>query len=74
MYLGGMSSPIPVGAIKAGSHVLLDIQHCKIRLARAMPDNSVLVEEYKIRSVDDALDFYAYLQINLNRFSSIKVV
>ena len=74
MYLWWDEFTNSCGRTKAGSHVLLDIQHCKIRLARAMPDNSVLVEEYKIRAVDDALDFYAYLQINLNRFSSIKVV
>ncbi len=65
---------LPVNTIAEGTHVGLDVKNCKLRLAKAMPDSSVLVEEYAIRNIDDALDFFAYLQRNKERFRSTKII
>lgn len=65
---------LPVDAIAEGTHVGLDVRNCKLRLAKAMPDSSVVVEDYTITSIDNALDLFSYLERNKERFRSVKII
>lgn len=67
--------------IKEGVNVYLDIPKLQLMVARPTKDANgvdmlskpMLVEVYNIKSTNDALDFFEYIEAHKNRFLSVNI-
>lgn len=67
-----MVSALPEQTIAAGAHVSLDVRAGSLCIMKAI-GMDVIFAEYAIEDQNVALDFFAYLEKNKDRFASVRI-